>query len=221
MRKIFIAVFLLLNVTVFAQPQLKGGLEAYILSNLIYPAYSLQNCIDGQVKIAFKLNQAGEVTYSTIQAGVGTDLDDEALRLIRSSTGKWIIPSGYDTTSLAVVPVNFKLDAVNCRNKTKASVRQAIDTYQAQQGLEDAILNYYRNKENGKADAAEEERYIALKKEGGYDEAYMKHRIEMGQKKLKQNDKQGACEDFQFVKYMGYNLADELLKQHCATNFTQ
>ncbi|MBG6236793.1 TonB family protein [Pedobacter sp. CAN_A7] len=218
MRKILVTIFLLFSATAFAQPQLKGGLETYILSNLVYPAYSLQNCIDGQVKIAFQLNQAGDVTYSTIQSGVGTDLDEEALRLIRKSTGKWIIPQDYDTTALVVVPVNFSLDDANCRNKTRASVQQAIAAYQSQKGLEDAILNYYRNKEAGKANAEEEKRYIALKKELGYDEAYMKQRIEMGEEKLQQNDKQGACEDFQFVKYMGFELADELLKQHCANN---
>lgn len=218
MKKILVVIFLFLTIHAYGQPQLKGGLETYIRTNLIYPVYSLQNCIDGQVKIAFKLNKEGEVVYSTIQAGVGTDLDDEALRLIRKSTGKWIIPAGYDTTALVVVPVNFTLEGVNCRNKSRAAVRQAITAYQSQQGLEDAILNYYRNKEAGKADDAEEKRYIALKKELGYDESYMKHRIEMGEKKLKQNDKQGACEDFQFVKYMGFDLADELLKQHCASN---
>lgn len=218
MRKILVTVFLLCSVTAFAQPQLKGGLEAYILSNLVYPVYSLQNCIDGQVKIAFQLNQAGEVTYSAIQSGVGTDLDEEALRLIRKSTGKWLMPEGYDTTALVVVPVNFKLDNPNCRNKNRASVQQAIAAYQSQQGLEDAILNYYRNKEAGNANAAEEKRYIELKKELGYDQAYMERKIKKGEKKLEQNDKQGACEDFQFVKYMGFNLADELLKQHCASH---
>jgi TonB family protein len=216
MRKILVTIFLFLNAVAYAQPAIKGGLEAFIRNNLVYPVYSLHNCIDGQVKIAFKLNQAGEVVQSSIQAGIGTDLDDEALRLIRKSSGKWIIPAGYDSTALVVVPVNFKLDNANCRNKSKASIRQAIAAYQSQQGLEDAILNYYRNKEAGKADAVEEKRYIALKKELGYDQAYMERRIEMGEKKLKQNDKQGACEDFQFVKYMGFDLADELLKQHCA-----
>ena len=215
MRKILFTISLLISTAAFAQPQLKGGLETYIQSNLVYPAYSLHNCIDGQVKIAFKLNLRGDVIFSTIQSGLGTDLDQEALRLIRKSTGKWIIPASYDTTALVVVPVNFKLDNVNCRNKSSTAVRQAIAAYQSQQGLEDAILNYYRNKEAGKANATEEKRYIALKKELGYDEAYMKQKIEIGEKKLKQNDKQGACEDFQFVKYMGFDLADELLKQHC------
>lgn len=215
MRKIFVIIFLCYSFSAFAQPELKGGLETYIRTHLIYPVYSLQNCIDGQVKVAFKLNMAGEVVFSRVQQGLGTDLDQEALRLIRKSTGKWIIPADYDTTALVVVPVNFKLEGVNCANKSKMAVQQAISAYQAQQGLEDAILNYYRNKEAGKADTAEESRYIALKKELGYDEEYMQRKLEMGTEKLKQNDKQGACEDFQFVKYMGFDLADDLLKQHC------
>ena len=216
MRKILVFIFLFFSAAAFAQPAIKGGLEAYIRSNLVYPAYSLQNCIDGQVKIAFKLNQSGDVIYSNVQSGLGTDLDQEALRLIRKSTGKWIIPAGYDTTAVVVVPVNFKLEGANCSFKSKVTVQQAINAYQSQQGLEDAILTYYRNKAAGKANAAEENRYVALKKELGYDKAYMERKIEMGQKKLEQNDRQGACEDFHFVKYMGFDLADELIKQHCA-----
>jgi TonB family protein len=217
MRKILVFIFLCYGFTAFAQPELKGGLETYIRTHLVYPAYSLQNCIDGQVKIAFKLNLAGEVLSSNIQQGLGTDLDQEALRLIRKSTGKWVVPDGYDTTAIVVIPVNFKLEGINCANKSKVAVQQAITAYQSQQGLEDAILNYYRKKEAGKADAAEESRYIALKRELGYDEEYMQHKLEMGAEKLKQNDKQGACEDFKFVKYMGFDLADEMIRQHCAT----
>ena len=215
MKKVLIVFFLFVTSFAVAQPQIKGGLEAFIKANLIYPPYSLQNCLEGKVTIAFKLTNKGEVFHSAIQSGIGTDLDDEALRLIRRSSGKWIMPAGYDTTSVVVVPVNFKLEGYNCANKSKAEIQRAIAAYQASEGLTNAILNFYKNKETGKYKKEEEARFVQLKEELGYDKAYMEDRIAAGRKKLKQNDKQGACEDFLFVKHMGFDLADQLIAQYC------
>ena len=60
-----------------------------------------------------------------------------------------------------------------------------------------------------------EKKIIALKSELGYDDNYLKKRISEGQKKIKQKDMEGACEDFLFVKNMGSSLADELLSKYC------
>lgn len=197
-----------------AQPQLKGGLESFILSNLKYPEFSRANCVEGTVSIAFKLDRKGRVRTSFIQSGVGTDLDDEALRLIRKSTGKWKVPEGFDTTKLLIVPVNFKLAAPNCTFRNKVAIQQAIAAFQVQRGLTDAILNFYKRKVPGVNDQ-DEQRFIQLKQELGYDEPYMLEKIEDGKAKLKSGEHQGACEDFLFVKYMGFDLADALIDQHC------
>ena len=215
MSKILLALFLLLGLNVKAQPTLKGGLESFVMNNKVYPRYSLQNCIDGSVTISFKLNKAGEVYFSKIQKGIGTDLDDEALRLIRLSSGKWIVPADHDTTVSVVVPINFKLSGDDCQNKSQKDIKQAIETYKSNVGMTDAVLNFYRHKATGKFTADEERRIEALKASLGYDEAYMKMRINDGLKKLKQKDRQGACEDFIFVKNMGYDLADEQIAKYC------
>jgi TonB family C-terminal domain len=215
MSKILLALFLLLGLNVKAQPTLKGGLESFVMNNKVYPRYSLQNCIDGSVTISFKLNKAGEVYFSKIQKGIGTDLDDEALRLIRLSSGKWIVPADHDTTISVVVPINFKLSGDDCQNKSRKDIKQAIETYKTNVGMTDAVLNFYRHKATGKFTADEERRIVALKTSLGYDEEYMKMRINDGLKKLKQKDRQGACEDFMFVKNMGFDLADEQIAQYC------
>lgn len=199
-----------------AQPNIKGGLESFVTSHTVYPPYSMQNCIQGKVDIAFKLNHKGEIYFSEVRNGMGIDLDDEALRLIRISSGKWTVPADYDTTLVNLVPVNFRLPAgFGCEGKTNTEIQLAISRYQADQGMTNAVLNFYRNKEKGKTTAEEEAKINALKVELGYDDTYFQERINQGLEKLKQKDKQGACEDFQFVKYMGSPLADELLKQHC------
>lgn len=215
MGRIILALLVIMGLGVHAQPTLKGGLNQFVSANKVYPLFSLQNCIEGTVSISFKLNEKGEVYYSKVEKGVGTDLDEEALRLIRMSSGKWELPAGHDTTVSVVVPINFKLDNQSCGNKSKAEIKAAIAAYQSRAGLTNAVLNFYRNKPSGKFTKAEEDRILALKGSLGYDDEYLAKRIAAGRKKLDRKDRQGACEDFLFVKYMGSDKADELLAQYC------
>jgi len=215
MARILLVLVFLSGLRAEAQPELKGGLDKFVMANKVYPLFSRQNCIEGTVSVSFKLNSEGEVYFSKVQKGIGTDLDDEALRLIRISSGKWNVPDGYDTTASVVVPITFKLDDFGCENKSKAEIKTAIDAYQSRVGLTNAVLNFYKKKPSGDFTKAEEERIIALKASLGYDEEYLAGRLEEGRKKLKQKDKQGACEDFLFVKYMGSDQADELLAEYC------
>jgi TonB family protein len=215
MAKILLAFFVLSAFTLKAQPVIKGGLEAFVVANHIYPRYSLHNCIQGTVTISFKLNKSGEVYYSKISSGIGTDLDDEALRLIRMSSGRWIVPQGHDTAVSLIAPIKFSLSGYNCSDKDPQEIRRAILAYRSNEALTSSILNFYKNKEKGTYRQEEESRFIALKNELGYDDAYFKERISDGLKKLKQKDRQGACEDFLFVKYMGSDLADEMLAKYC------
>jgi TonB family protein len=215
MARIFLALFLFSGLALRAQPALKGGLENFVVNNKVYPLYSLHNCIQGSVTIGFKLNDQGEVYYSEIRSGVGTDLDDEALRLIRMSSGKWTVPQGHDSTIVIIAPINFKLSGYDCADKSTEEILEAIRNYKTNKGLTDAVLNFYRNKAAGKFSREEESKIVALKTSLGYDDDYLNNRIADGRKKLKQKDKQGACEDFLFVKYMGSDLADDLLAKYC------
>jgi TonB family protein len=215
MKKILTIFLLFLGFCTKAQPALKGGMENFINEHIIYPAYSYQNCVQGTIRISFKLNKQGEVYSSGVSSGPGIDLDQEALRLIRLSSGKWKVPQDYDTTYVIVAPVNFRLASEDCNRVSQQDMNRAIAVYKANQGLTDAITNFYRNKTQGKYNEAEEKKVIALKTELGYDDDYLNKKIEEGQKKLKQKDRQGACEDFLFVKYMGSALADDLLEKYC------
>lgn len=213
-----IATIFLLFVSTLAkaqQPSIKGGLAAFIKRNIIYPAYSLHHCIQGTVNIGFKLNAKGEVYYTAISKGMGTDLDDEALRLIRMSSGKWIVPLSHDTTALLVVPVNFNLDGYDCRQVSANDIALAIKGYKDEQALVDVVLNYYRNKEKGNLKPEELPKIMKLKAELGIDDDYLNSRIEAGLRKYKQGDRLGACEEFSFVKYMGSPKAKEYLDKYC------
>ncbi|SEB21788.1 TonB family protein [Pedobacter hartonius] len=216
MNKILTLFLLFLGCCVKAQqPVLTGGMDSFIRQNIIYPAYSYQNCVQGVVRISFKLNKQGAVYSSKVSNGPGIDLDQEALRLIRMSSGKWKVPADYDTTYVLVAPVNFRLSSEDYNRVTQQDMNKAIAVYKANEGLTDAITNFYRNKAQGKYNEGEEKKVIALKTELGYDDDYLNKKIQEGQKKLKQKDRQGACEDFLFVKYMGSTLADDLLEKYC------
>jgi len=213
MAKLVFIFLLLSGLSLRAQPSLKGGLESFVRNNKVYPKYSLSNCIDGNVTIAFKLNKKGVVYYSEVRSGVGTDLDQEALRLIRMSSGRWAVPADHDSTIFIITPINFKL--TDCQGKSKEEIKAAIEAYQANADLTNAVLSFYRNKEQNLPAGITESRALELKETLGYDDDYLARRLDDGKKKLKQQDFQGACEDFKFVKYMGSAIADDLIARHC------
>jgi TonB family protein len=213
MRNLLFIILFFAGFQLKAQPSLKGGLESFVQNNKVYPRYSLANCIQGVVNIAFKLDQKGSVYYSEIRKGVGTDLDDEALRLIRMSSGRWIVPADHDTATAIIVPINFSLS--DCSGKSTQEVKAAIEAYKSNTDLTNSVLNYYRNKELGKPGGITEAKALELKEDLGIDEDYLKRRLADGLRKIKQKDNQGACEDFKFVKYMGSELANESLMKYC------
>lgn len=197
------------------QPQLKGGLASFITQNTIYPPYALHNCIQGVITVQFNLNAKGEVYNAAVSNGLGIDLDDEALRLIKLSSKKWIVPNNHDTTAVLVVPVNFTLQGYDCERATKSDIAMAIKAYKDDEALTQVVTNFYKNKEKGTVNDADEAKILVIKRDLGIDDAYLEEVIATGQKKLKQGDKQGACKDFTFVKYMGSDKADQLLAKYC------
>lgn len=163
-----------LSITIRAQePQLGGGLTAFLEKNTVYPRYSLQHCIQGTVDIGFKLNKKGEIYRTQITRGIGTDLDDEALRLIKLSSGKWNVPLNYDTLALVIVPINFSLKGYECEKKDKRAVALAINAYKLEAEIINVIVNFYRNKEKGVFNEREEPKILKLRSDLGIDDEYL------------------------------------------------
>ena len=214
----YLAIFGLLLLSTFAigQVQFKNGPSGFanfLKNNTIYPAFSKQNCIQGSVSISFKLDQNGKVYSSKVTKGIISDLDNEALRLIRLSSGKWQVPAGYDTTVSVVVPVNFRLMGYGCESKSKADINQAITSYLAEENLTNAVINFYKNIDAAKP--GQESQILAIKSQLGIDDEYFDSLINNGLKKIKQGDKQGACEDFNLVKNLGSDKAKDFLAKYC------
>lgn len=201
---------------VFSQVQFKSGsstVESFLKERTVYPAYSKQNCIQGTVIVSFKLNKDGVIDAASISKGVLGDLDDEALRLIYLTSGKWQVADGYDTATRILLPVNFVLSGFNCESKSISEINASKMAYKAEMGLMDAVTNFYKNKDQSKP--GQEAQIIAIKNQLGIDNDYLENRIENGLEKWKQGDKLGACKEFNFVKNTGSNLANDYLKKYC------
>ncbi|MGI4804324.1 MAG: TonB family protein [Janthinobacterium lividum] len=200
------------------QPQFKGGqaaLNSFLSQNLIYPDYSKQNCISGTVQVSFSIDQNNKPVNVKVQQGFGVDLDDEAIRLVKMTAGKWILPPDHDLSTTLILPVNFNLSDSRCNIRNRNDMDQAINAYKEREALVDAVTNYYKNKYLGKADAAKEPEILALKKQLGLDDDYADEVVDQANKKLKQGDNEGACEDWKFVRNIGSNKADALLAKYC------
>lgn len=197
------------------RPTIKNGLERFITANTIYPIYALDNCIQGTIEVAFKVNKEGKVTYAAISKGVGADLDAEALRLIKLTSGKWNVPVAYDTTSLIRSPMRFTLKDYGCEEMNPASMGLSIKRYNDEMANVNKIANFYRNVANGVENFLQESEVLQLKEDLGIDDDYLARKIRIAEKKIMQGDLQSACEDFKFVKYMGSTKADKLLAKYC------
>lgn len=206
-----------------AQPAFKGGaaaLDRFLQSKIIYPEFSSQNCIAATIQVSFMIQQDGTVTGAKVQQGPGIDLDDEAVRVIKLTSGNWDIPADYKRAVRVVLPIKFKPDYERCQRNAALTNRpmtmsQAIATYQKRQELENAVTNYYINKAGGKANTQKETTIEALKQQLGINEELWQDVLEQANAKLKQGDKDGACKDWNFIKNTGSNLADSYLAKYC------
>ena len=200
------------------QPEFKGGtakLNYFITSNIVYPEFAKQNCLQGIIQVKFRLNKEGRVYDSFVQKGFGVDLDKEALRIVRLTSGKWIMPAGYDTTVAVVLPINFSLQQYKCEQRSKDDINAAIAAYQARESMMKAVTNFYQKKYAGQANSADEAKVSELKAELGFDDAFIIRRLKQAQTKIKQGDRESACEDFNFIHNIGSDKADKLLAQYC------
>ncbi len=202
-----------------AQPAFKGGAQAldnFLLAKIVYPEYSRQNCISGTIKVAFKLDNNGRVVEANVQQGPGIDLDDEALRVIKLTSGMWTIPAGYNAATKLVQPIRFNPDPRRCVSSSKRDMESAVQDYQNRQALENAVTNYYINKYQGKADLSKEPAIIALKKQLGFDDELIYDLLGQANEKLKQGDADSACTTWNFIRNIGSDKADSYIQKYCS-----
>ncbi|WP_017256792.1 energy transducer TonB [Pedobacter arcticus] len=217
----FLESFLIIVLCLFSnveKPVFNNGnqnLEQFLDANMVYPWYAKQNCIQGTIKVAFQLNSKGELANAKVVNGLGIDLDDEALRLVSLTSGKWKTPKGYQKNTEIIVPVKFALKNYNCENLSKQIIEKAITVYQIRQGLEDVVTSYYQNKIIGKENSKNEQEILRLKADLGFDEELVAEKLGEAKEMLKQGDQKGACKVLNFIKNIGFSNADDLIATNC------
>lgn len=218
MNMLITLLFLASSIFADEQPVFKGGknnLTVFIYNNLIYPEYSRDNCIQGTIQVSFKLNQQGKIYHSEVIKGFGIDLDLEALRIVRLTSGKWIMPANHDTTTSMVLPINFSLKNYKCEELSKDEINAAINAYNNREGLKKVVFNYYDLKAKGKNNPADESAIEDIKLQLGFNQKFIERLLKQAQQKLKQGDTQGACEDFQTIRLLGSDISAQFIEQHC------
>ena len=94
-------------------PEFPGGMECltdFIRKNLKYPPFSRAFGIEGKVVVSFVVEKDGSTTDFTVVRSVDPDLDNEALRVLKSMP-EWK-PGKQDGVPVRVkfaVPINFRL----------------------------------------------------------------------------------------------------------------
>lgn len=87
-----------------------SSFNRWVSENIKYPQIAIENSITGKVYIQFVVNAKGKVDNVKVLRGVDPSLDEEAVRVIKSSP-KWSAPiqGGEKVSQLFTLPVAFKL----------------------------------------------------------------------------------------------------------------
>ena len=94
-------------------PAFPGGdnrLAEYIGANLTYPERPREIGVSGTVFVGFKVNEDGSISDIKVEKGVFSDLDEEALRVIKEMP-KWdaAVRANQPIGMEVVLPVQFRL----------------------------------------------------------------------------------------------------------------
>lgn len=87
------------------------ALQEYLSTNIRYPAAAKENSIEGVVDVSFTVRTDGTVGTIKIVRMVDPDLEQEAIRLVKSMPA-WIPATddaGHKVDSNVTVPVSFSL----------------------------------------------------------------------------------------------------------------
>ena len=95
----------------FDGKQAEDGLRDYTGKNLHYPQLALNNGISGKVFVQFVVDQKGNVVDVKILRGADPLLNNEAVRIIQSTSGRWTpaMQRGNPVKVRYSFPIYFKL----------------------------------------------------------------------------------------------------------------
>ncbi len=95
------------------RPEFPGGEKAlmlYLLKNIKYPQEALEKGFEGKVFVQFIVEKDGSVSNAKIIRGVGSGLNEEAIRIVKTMP-KWNpgMQNGRNVRCMYNLPIVFKL----------------------------------------------------------------------------------------------------------------
>ena len=101
---------------IIVMPEYPGGekaLQKYLEDNLVYPTAARKMEVTGEVVVEFTVERGGALSGVNVVKGLSTELDQEALRVVRSM-GRWKpgTKNGVPVRVKMTLPINFKLRKV-------------------------------------------------------------------------------------------------------------
>lgn len=192
----------------------KQTLAYFVQSKLQYPEFSKQHCIQGNVIVNFQLSRRGELKNVKLQRGTGLDLDDEALRLVYLTQGKWKVPADYDTTQKIEIPIDFKLNSASCQQVSKSQIEQSKYNYQSEQVLIQSVMQVYKSKMEGKTITLQQETEAqSILNQLGFDAEYFQEELAKAEKALRKGDVYTAKTKAMKIRYLGSTIAEDFIAQ--------
>jgi len=97
----------------FTRPSFPGGLkcfEEYLKNNIRYSENAVKNNTQGKVYLIFTIEKDGSVGHIKVSKGVSRELDDEAVRVLKSSP-KWTPGTHHGKPNIVYesIPIKFQL----------------------------------------------------------------------------------------------------------------
>jgi TonB family protein len=95
--------------------QFKGGIKAlfeFIKANLHNPEFNREKGIEGTVYVSFTIEADGQVTNIKIERGIGEGFHEEAIRVVKSTSGMWEprIYKGIKVSTPYTIPIKFTFE---------------------------------------------------------------------------------------------------------------
>lgn len=112
-------------------PKVTGGkktFSAFLAENLVYPEEALRHRIEGNVHIAYEVDDNGVVTSARVLKGLGFGLDEEALRLIRLLRFEKVKNRGIRLRSSGKTSIPFRLPSTMVYTVVQSSVQPSETT---------------------------------------------------------------------------------------------
>ena len=99
----------------YEQPKFEGAdaaLFKFIKDNLKVTKSMIQNSHEGNIFVGFTVKINGELTGIEVKRGLSKELDEEAIRVVKLTSGKWKpgIDNGVPKNMSYTIPIKIRLE---------------------------------------------------------------------------------------------------------------